>query len=135
MLDWLFSRPLRIKFFVSTILLVSVALLLVMLNVLQVLNQVLSHHIEQDMQQRTHILAMALMSGPAAHDPGSLRIFLRDVVEMHGYCYLSVQDTKGKPLASAADDGGDRPALPAAVVGNGRNNCFNGSIPLIHEGK
>jgi len=135
MLDWLFSRPLRIKFFVSTALFVSVAVLLVMLSVMQVLNQALSHHIEQDMRQRSHILAMALMSGPAAHDPDGLRRFLRDVVEMHGYCYLSVQDAQGKLLASAADDAGARPSLPGAAGADGRNNCFNGSIPLSHEGK
>ena len=81
MLNWLFSRPLQIKFFFSTILLVSAVLLVLMLNVLQVLNPFLSHHIEQDMQERTHILAMTLMDGPAAHNQEDLQQLLQDVSE------------------------------------------------------
>ena len=42
MLNWLLSRPLQIKFFVSTILLFSIGLLVLMLNVSQLMNQFLS---------------------------------------------------------------------------------------------
>jgi diguanylate cyclase (GGDEF)-like protein len=122
MLNWFLSRPLQIKFFVSTLLFVSVALLVLMLNVVQVMNQFLTHHIEEDMQQRTHILAMTLMVGPAAHDSDDLHKLLQDVMEMHGYCYLSVQDVHEKLLASVGDpDDAD-------------HECFDGAIPLIHDG-
>lgn len=123
MLNWLFSRPLQIKFFLGTALVVSIALLVLMLNVLQVMSRFLSHHIEQDMQQRTHILAMTLMVGPAAHKAHDLQQLLQDVSAMHGYCYLSVQDSNGKPLAAA----GDAAANP--------EGCFDGAIPLVHDGK
>ena len=73
MLNWLRSLPIQIKFFFSTVLLVSVVLLVLLLNVLQVFNPFLMHYIEQDMQDRTHILAMGLMAGPAAHNPKDLR--------------------------------------------------------------
>ncbi|HLP98216.1 MAG TPA: diguanylate cyclase [Sideroxyarcus sp.] len=123
MLNWLFSRPLQIKFFLGTALVVSLALLVLMLNVLQVMDRFLSHHIEQDMQQRTHILAMTLMVGPAAHKADDLRQLLQDVSDMHGYCYLSVQDSDSKLLATV----GDAAANP--------EGCFDGAIPLIHDGK
>lgn len=122
MINWLLSRPLQIKFFVSTVMLVSIALLILMLNMMQVLNQFLTRHIEEDMQQRTHILAMTLMVGPAAHDPKDLSKLLHDVMDMHGYCYLSVQNADGKPLAAVGDP--DDP----------RKECFDGAIPLIHDG-
>ena len=122
MFNWLLSRPLQIKFFVSTVMLVSIALLILMLNMMQVLNQFLTRHIEEDMQQRTHILAMTLMVGPAAHDPDDLRKLLGDVMDMHGYCYLSVQDVNGKLLAAVGD--------PDDIG----SECFDGAIPLIHDG-
>lgn len=124
MFNWLLSRPLQIKFFVSTVVFVSIAAMVLMLNVVQVVNQFLTHHIEQDMQQRTHILAMTLMVGPAAHDPKDLNRLLHDVMEMHGYCYLSVQDAKDRILASVGD----------ADLQNPRPGCFAGAIPLIHDG-
>lgn len=120
MFNWLLSRPLQIKFFFSTVLFVSVALLLIMFNVVQVFNQFLTHHIEEDMQQRTHILAMTLMVGPAAHKQADLDRLLQDVMQMHGYCYLSVHNAAGKPLSSVGD---------AAAPG-----CFAGAIPLVHDG-
>ncbi len=101
MLNWLFSRPLQIKFFFSTILLFSTGLLVLMLNVFQLMNQFLRHHVEDDMQQRTHILAMAMMVGPAAHNPNDMRELLEDVSAMHGYCYLTVLNMDGKVLAAA----------------------------------
>ena len=73
MLNWLFSRPLQIKFFLSTILLFSAGLLVLMLNVSAVAQSVPGGITLRDMQERTHILAMALMEGPAAHDPRNLR--------------------------------------------------------------
>ncbi|MBI4807904.1 MAG: diguanylate cyclase [Nitrosomonadales bacterium] len=135
MFKWLLSRPLQIKFFVSTVMLVSIALLMLMLNMMQVHNQFLTRHIKEDMQQRTHILAMTLMIGPAAHDPNDLRKLLRDVMDIHGYCYLSVQDAKGKLLASVGDVASATRSLPEAVTTNGRSMCFNGAIPLIHDGE
>jgi diguanylate cyclase (GGDEF)-like protein len=120
MLNWLLSRPLQIKFFVSTVLFVSIALLLIMFNVVQVLNQFLSHHIEEDMQQRTHILAMTLMVGPAAHKQADLDRLLQDVMQMHGYCYLGVYNAAGKTLSAVGDS-----KAPG---------CFAGAIPLIHDG-
>jgi diguanylate cyclase (GGDEF)-like protein len=136
MLNWLFSRPLQIKFFISSILLVGIAMLLIMLNVFQALNQFLSYHIEDDMQQRTHILAMALMAGPAAHNREDLQKLLGDVSEMHGYCYLSVSNTEGKVLGSTGDTAfGQAAKSGTALPQNTRNDCFEGAIPLIHDGK
>jgi diguanylate cyclase (GGDEF)-like protein len=135
MFKWLLSRPLQIKFFLSTALLIGTGLLVLMLSVLQALNQFLVHHIEQDMQQRTHILALALMSGPAAHDTNSLKALLRDVVTMHDYCYLSIQDARGKLLASAGDVASPHPAPSVAALAEDRNSCFGGAIPLLYEGK
>lgn len=131
MLNWLLSRPLQIKFFVSTVLLVSAALLLILLSIFQVLNQFLTHHLGDDMRQRTHILAMTLMVGPAAHNPVELRQLLHEVTEMHGYCYLSVQDSTGQLLAAS----GKFPSPGTAPADDMHNACFNGSIPLIHDGK
>ena len=135
MLNWLFSRPLQIKFFFSTILLVSVVLLVLILNILQLLNPFLSQHAEQDMQDRTHILAMALMVGPAAHNQDDLRKLLQEVSEMHGYCYLGVLNTEGKLLASAGNGvPGLNPGIESSLDKD-RNGCFDGSIPLIHDGR
>ncbi len=134
MLHWLFSRPLQVKFFFSTALLVSAALLVLMLNVLQVLNQFLTHHVEQDMQQSTHILAMALMVGPAAHDPNDLRQLLQNVQEMHGYCYLAVLDNAGKLLASSENNPALRPADAKMTSPDSDGDCFDGTIPLSHDG-
>ncbi|MDO8990183.1 MAG: diguanylate cyclase [Sideroxyarcus sp.] len=130
MLNWLFSRPLQIKFFVGTILLASTALLLIILNVFQMLNQFLAHHIEDDMQQRSHILAMALTTGPAAHNHDDLQRLLREVSDMHGYCYLSVQDSTGKLLAATGN-------LPAGetTLAERSNTCFGRTIQLLHDGK
>jgi diguanylate cyclase (GGDEF)-like protein len=136
MLNWLFSRPLQIKFFVSTILLVSAALLMILLNVFQALNQFLSYHVEDDMQQRTHILAMAMMAGPAAHTRDDLQKLLADVTEMHGYCYLSVEDSQRRILGTTGDIASRRAAEPGiALAQNARIGCFEGAIPLIHDGK
>ncbi len=135
MLNWLFSRPLQVKFFFSTLLLVSAGLLALMLSVLQILDQFLSHQIQQDMQQRSHILAMTLMVGPAAHDPNDLRQLLQEVSEMHGYCYLTVQDTRGELLAAAGDSTRGRPALPGKAPANDGNACLDEAIPLVHDGK
>ncbi len=135
MLKWLLSRPLQIKFFLSTALLIGAGLLVLMLSVLQVLNQFLLHHIERDMEQSTHILAMALMRGPAAHDPRDLRSFLSDVAAMHGYCFLSVQDDRGRVLAAAGDVTVAHPALSLAALADERNRCIGGAIPLLHEGR
>lgn len=135
MLNWLFSRPLQIKFFFSTILLISVVLLVLLLNVLQFLNPFLSQQIEKDMQDRTHILAMALMVGPAAHNQNDLLQLLQEVSEMHGYCYLNVLNTDGKLLASA---GKGIPGLAPgteSMLDSDRNGCFDGSITLIHDGR
>ncbi len=136
MLNWFFSRPLQIKFFVSTILLVSAALLMILLNVFQALNQFLSYHVEDDMQQRSHILAMALMSGPAAHNRDDLQKLLADVSAMHGYCYLSVEDSQRRILGATGDIASRRSAGPgAALEQNVRDGCFEGAIPLVHDGK
>jgi diguanylate cyclase (GGDEF)-like protein len=136
MLNWLFSRPLQIKFFVSTILLVSAALLMILLNVFQALNQFLSYHVEDDMQQRTHILAMALMAGPAAHNREDLQKLLANVSEMHGYCYLSVEDSQHRLLGATGDVAFRRSGEPgAAQTQKARDDCFEGAIPLIHDGK
>jgi diguanylate cyclase (GGDEF)-like protein len=135
MLKWLLSRPLQIKFFLSTALLIGAGVLVLMLSVLQVLNQFLLHHIEQDMEQSTHILAMALMRGPAAHDPRDLDSFLSDVAAMHGYCFLSVQDDRGKVLAAAGDVTVAHPALSLAALTDEGNRCIGGAIPLLHEGR
>jgi diguanylate cyclase (GGDEF)-like protein len=136
MLNWLFSRPLQIKFFVSTILLVSAALLMTLLNVFQALNQFLYYHVEDDMQQRTHILAMALMAGPAAHNREDLQKLLADISMMHGYCYLSVKNADGKILGSTGNALSGQSAEPGAdLEQNARNGCFEGAIPLIHDGK
>lgn len=122
MLNWLLSRPLQVKFFASTILLVSAALLAMMLNVFMVLDRLLSHHANEDMLRSTHILAMAMMVGPAAHKPDDLRKLLREVMEMHGYCYLSVQEAHGKLLAEVGD------------TNAGPDSCQSGEIPLVHDG-
>lgn len=135
MLKWLLSRPLQIKFFLSTALLIGAGLLVLMLSMLQVLNQFLLHHIRQDMEQSTHILAMALMRGPAAHDPRDLRRFLSDVAATHGYCFLSVQDDRGRVLASSGDVSVAHPALSLAALADDRNRCIGGTIPLFHEGR
>ena len=135
MLNWLFSRPLQIKFFFSTILLVSTLLLVLILDVLQALNPFLSDHIRQDMQDRTHILAMALMEGPAAHKQENLQQLLQDVAKMHGYCYLSVQNIDGKLLASAGNVAARSTAISDSSLDSDRNGCFDGSIPLIHDGR
>ena len=125
MLNWLFSRPLQIKFFVSTILLFSTGLLILMLNVFQLMNQFLRHHVEDDMQQRTHILAMAMMVGPAAHNPNDMRKLLEDVSAMHGYCYLTVLNTDGKVLAAAGNTAFAPPAAgPEANEKNIRQWLF-----------
>ncbi len=134
MLNWLSSRPLQIKFFFSTILLVSAGLFALMLNVSQVLNQFLSHYIEQDMQQRSHILALALMVGPAAHNQNDLRQLLQEVSTMHGYCYLTVQNTEGSLLASSGDVSSKHPVVPDSTLADDRNDCFDGEIQLIHDG-
>ena len=136
MLNWLYSRPLQIKFFLCTVLLVSAVLLVFLLNVLQVLNQFLSHHIEDDMQQRTHILALTLMVGPAAHNQNDLQQLLEEMSALHGYCYLSVQNSAGKVLGSAGDVALMRSAVPdAALADDDRNGCFKSEIPLLHDGK
>src|SRR5512140_3659132 len=110
MLSWLFSRPLQFKFLLGTILLVGALLPLLMLSVLQVLNPFLSDHIRQDMQDRTHILAMALMEGPAAHNQNDLLHLLQNVSDMHGYCYLKVRNTEGKLLATSGNTASKDPA-------------------------
>jgi diguanylate cyclase (GGDEF)-like protein len=135
MLKWLLSRPLQIKFFICTILLVSVGLLVLMLSVMQMLNHFLTQHIKDDLQQRTHILAMTLMVGPAAHNTNDLRDLLEDVSKMHGYCYLSVHDTGGKMLASAGNDTSRKIPVSDMNLDEDRNGCFDGSIELIHDGK
>jgi diguanylate cyclase (GGDEF)-like protein len=135
MLNWLFSRPLQIKFFFSTMLLIGIVLLVLILNVLQFLNPFLSHHIEQDMQDRTHILAMAMMVGPAAHNQNELRQLLHDVSEMHGYCYLNVLDNGGKLLASAGKGVPSLAPGTESALDSDRNGCFDGSITLIHDGR
>lgn len=135
MLNWLFSRSIQFKFFLSTVLFVSAVLLVLMLNVLQVLNPFLTDHTRQDMQDRTHILAMALMEGPAAHKQDNLQELLQDVVKMHGYCYLTVQDTGGKLLASAGNITAGNPANSDLSLDSDRNGCFDGAIPLIHDGR
>lgn len=124
MLNWLLARPLQIKFFASTVAFVGIALLVTMSSLVQVLDGFLTHHVEQDMQQRTHVLAMTLMVGPAAHDPQDLRQLLQDVMEMHGYCYLTVQNVKGNLLAAAGDTG----------KASGEGRCYSGAIPLVHDG-
>jgi diguanylate cyclase (GGDEF)-like protein len=135
MLNWLRSRPIQIKFFFSTVLLVSVLLLVLLLNVLQVLNPFLTHYIEQDMQDRTHILAMGLMAGPAAHNQNDLRQTLQDVSRLHGYCYLTVLDTEGKLLAAATSRVSERPSVSEPELDSDRNGCFDGAIPLVHDGR
>ncbi len=135
MLNWLSSRPLQIKFFVSTILLFSTGLLVFALNVFQLMNQFLLHHVEDDMQQRTHILAMAMMMGPAAHNPDDMRKLLGDVSAMHGYCYLTVLDKAGNTLATAGNGATALSTVSGAGENNIRNGCFKGDIPLIHDGK
>ncbi len=130
MLNWLLSRPLQIKFFVCTILLVCAFLLMLMLNVLQAIDTFLSQHIEQDMQDRTHVLAMALMEGNTARNPAVMQNLLHDVSNMHGYCYLSVQDNVGKKLASTGHT-----SVSGLAADGSSNNCFEGSIPLIQDGK
>jgi diguanylate cyclase (GGDEF)-like protein len=135
MLNWLFSRPLQIKFFLCTVLFIGAVLLMLILNILQVLNPFLSGYIRQDMQDRTHILAMALMEGPAAHKQENLQQLLRDVTEMHGYCYLAVQNTEGKLLASAGNVTPKSTTISDLTLDSDRNGCFDGSIPLIHDGK
>lgn len=134
MLNWLFSRPLQIKFFLGTVLFVSAVLLVLMLSVLQVLNPFLSDYIRQDMQDRTHILAMTLMEGPAAHDQRNLRQLLQHVSEMHGYCYLTVQNTDGKLLATVGSAGPRSAAISSLTLDSDQSACFDGSIPLIHDG-
>jgi diguanylate cyclase (GGDEF)-like protein len=124
LLNWLFSRPLQVKFLVSTILLVSIGLLVLVLSVFQILSQQLALYSGREIQQRTHILAMAMMVGPAAHNESDMRKLLQDVAAMHGYCYLSVQDSQGGSLASIGEIGAQRGA-----------NCTEGSIPLLHDGK
>ena len=135
MLNWLFSRPLQIKFFLSTLLLISTLLLVLMLNVWQELNSFLSPHIEKDVQDRTHVLAMALMAGPAAHNQNDLRQLLQDVAKMHGYCYLAVQNTEGKLLASTGNAAAKSAAISGLTLDSGRNACFDGSISLVHDDK
>ena len=135
MLDWLFSRPLQFKFLLGTILLVSTPLLVIMLSVLQVLNPFLSDHIRQDMQDRTHILAMALMEGPAAHSQNGLQQLLQNVADMHGYCYLKVRNTEGKLLATSGSAASKDPAGSDLTLDSDRNGCFDDSIPLLHDGK
>ncbi|MBI5891357.1 MAG: diguanylate cyclase [Nitrosomonadales bacterium] len=132
MFDWLLSRPLQLKFFFSTLMLAGISLLALMLSALQVINPFLSRHIGQDMQDRTYILASTLMVGPAAHDQADLRRLLRDVTKMQGYCYLTVQDTAGKLLASA---GNTAAASPGGGSGLPDNNCHAGSVPLVHDGQ
>jgi diguanylate cyclase (GGDEF)-like protein len=134
MFKWLLARPLQIKFFICTILLVSAGLLALMLSVMQVLNIFLTQHIVDDMQQRTHILAMTLMVGPAANNPDDLRELLDDVSKMHGYCYLSVQDTGGKMLAAAGNNASRLTPVSDMDLDKDRNGCFGGSITLIHDG-
>jgi diguanylate cyclase (GGDEF)-like protein len=135
MFNWLRSRPIQIKFFLGTVLFVGAVLLVLILNVLQVLNPFLSGHIRQDMQDRTHILALALMEGPAAHKQENLQQLLQDVVEMHGYCYLTVQNTEGKLLASAGNVAAKSMAISDLSLDSDQNGCFVGAIPLIHDGK
>ncbi len=133
--NWLLSQSLQIKFFICTILLVCIFLLVLMLNILQVFNPFLSQHIEQNMQDRTHILAMALTEGPAAHHQADLRNLLHDVSKMHGYCYLSVLDNTGKVLASTGNNPSRRMTDSGLARGADSSSCFDGSIPLIHDGK
>lgn len=136
MLNWLFSRPLQIKFFVSTVLLVSAALLMILLSVFQALNQFLSYHVDDDMQQRTQILARALMSGPAAHNQGDLQNLLRDVSGMHGYCYLSVKNSAGKVLGAAGKAASGQDGQPEVVASRRTaEGCSDAAIPLTHDGK
>lgn len=135
MLSWLFSRPLQFKFLLGTILLVGALLPLLMLSVLQVLNPFLSDHIRQDMQDRTHILAMALMEGPAAHNQNDLLHLLQNVSDMHGYCYLKVRNTEGKLLATSGNTASKDPADSDLALDSDRNGCFDDSIPLLHDGK
>ena len=135
MLNWLNSRPLQIKFFFCTVLLVSAVLLMLMLSILQVLNPFLSDHTRQDMQDRTHILAMALMEGPAAHKQENLQELLQDVAKMHGYCYLTVHNTEGKLLASAGNVAAISATISDLSPDSDQNGCFDGAIPLIHDGK
>lgn len=135
MFNWLLSRPLQIKFFVSTILLVCAFLLVLMLSILQVLNPFMLRHIEQDMHDRMHILAMTLMVGPAAHNPADLRNLLHDVSAMRGYCYLTVLDNNGKVLASTGDSPSGSMAASGLAPEDDRSTCFDGSHPLIHDGK
>lgn len=134
MLNWLLSRPLQIKFFVSSTLLVSAALLMLMLNVFQVLNLFLSHLTEDDMQHRSHVLAMTLMAGLAAHNQNNLQQLLQDVSVTHGYCYLTVQDTEGKVLASSGNILSKHPDAPSTHLVDERNGCFDDSILLVHDG-
>ena len=134
MFNRLFARSLQFKFFLSTILLVCAGLLVLMLYVFQLLNQYLSHYTEQDVRDRTHILAMAMMVGPAAHHQSDMRELLQQVSEMHGYCYLTVRDNAGNLLASVGDtttrtDSTDKSAARL------RNGCVQGSLQLIHDGK
>jgi len=135
MLNWLFSRPLQIKFFFSTVLFVSAVLLVLILNVLRELDPFLSDHIRQDMQDRTHVLAMALMEGPAAHKQENLQQLLQDVAKMHGYCYLTVKNNEGKLLASADNAASKNAAISDPALDSDQNGCFDGSIPLIHDGR
>lgn len=135
MLNWLFSRPLQIKFFLGTVLVVGAVLLVLMLSVMQVFNPLLSDHIRQDMQDRTHILAMALMEGPAAHSQDNLQQLLQNVSKMHGYCYLTVQNAEGKLLATVGNPASGGPAISDLTLDSDRNGCFDGAIPLIHDGR
>ena len=135
MLNWLRSRSIQIKFFLGTVLFVGAVLLVLILIVLQVLNPFLSGRIRQDMQDRTHILAMALMEGPAAHKQENLQQLLQDVAQMHGYCYLTVQNTEGKLLASTGSIAAKSKVIPDLSPDSDRNGCFDGAIPLIHDGR
>jgi HAMP domain-containing protein len=134
-LNWLFSRPLQLKFFVGTILFVVACVLVLVLNVSQVLNPFMTSYLERDMQERTHILAMTLMDGAAAHNPQDLQRLLQDISEMHGYCYLRVQSNAGKLLASAGSDVSKRTIISGLSLDRDLNGCFDGSIPLLHDGK
>lgn len=135
MLNWLFSRPLQVKFFLGTMLFVVLCLLVLVLNVSQVLNPFMTHYLERDMRERTHILAMTLMDGAAAHNPQDLQRLLQDISEMHGYCYLRVQNDAGKLLASAGSDASKRTIISDLDLDRDLNGCFDGSIPLLHDGK
>lgn len=131
MLDRLFSQSLQVKFFLGTLLLVSIGLPVLMLNVFQVLNQYLSHYTEQDIQQRTRILAMAMMVGPAAHHANDMEQLLQEVSSMHGYCYLTVRNAAGKLLSGV----GHMPDASDAGASVEHDGCYQGTVPLFHDGK